>query len=168
MISKVIVHADTRDAAIYALHQALENYKVIGLPTNIKFLGRVLMNPTFKSGVFDTSYIEQHAASLLAPAREPSLYRQGTIAIVKVFLENLKYRTRRESDIDPWSKRDNFRLNHMPMRELILVKGDEEEGSMYVQYVDEFTYNVYSMDENGFMCPVILDAECHMSETVPD
>jgi hypothetical protein len=54
------------------------------------------------------------------------------VALVKVYLENLKYRTRRESDIDPWSKRDMFRLNHTPMRELVLVKGDEHEGSMYV------------------------------------
>ena len=52
--------------------------------------------------------------------------------MVKVFLENLKYRTRRESDIDPWSRRDMFRLNHTPMRELVLVKGDETERNMYV------------------------------------
>jgi len=38
MISKVIVHAETRDKAIYALNQALEKYQVIGPPTNIKFL----------------------------------------------------------------------------------------------------------------------------------
>ena len=69
----------------------------------------------------------------MRPNRELSLNRQCTVAIVKVFLENLKYRTRRDSDIDPWSRRDNFRLNHMPMRELILVKGENEvEGSMYI------------------------------------
>ncbi len=60
------------------------------------------------------------------------MYRQGTVAIVKVFLENLKYRTRRESDIDPWSKRDMFRINHTPYRELTIVKGDEDESTMYV------------------------------------
>jgi 3-methylcrotonyl-CoA carboxylase alpha subunit len=38
MISKVIVHAETREKATQALAQALQNYQVIGLPTNIKFL----------------------------------------------------------------------------------------------------------------------------------
>lgn len=42
MISKLIVHADTRQKAIARLDEALEDYKVIGLPTNIKFLRRTL------------------------------------------------------------------------------------------------------------------------------
>lgn len=57
-----------------------------------------------------------------------SLYRKGTIAIVKVFLENLKYRTRRDSDLDPWAMRDNFRQNHVPFREVIIVQGDDDDG----------------------------------------
>lgn len=60
MISKVIVHAETRDQAIFALQKALADYQVIGLPTNIKFLQRVLKHPVFKRGVFDTSFIEQN------------------------------------------------------------------------------------------------------------
>ena len=58
-----------------------------------------------------------------------------------------------------------FRLNHQPLRELVLVKGEEDERSLWVQYVNENTFNVYAKDENGFMTPIILDAECHMSES---
>ena len=58
MISKVIVHADNREEAINGLYRALQQYKVIGLPTNIKFIERVLKNKIFKSGDFDTSFIE--------------------------------------------------------------------------------------------------------------
>lgn len=42
MISKLIVHADTREKAIAATHEALNNYDILGLKTNIKFLKRVL------------------------------------------------------------------------------------------------------------------------------
>ena len=42
MVSKLIVHAANRDKAIETLDEALENYKVVGLPTNIKFLRRAL------------------------------------------------------------------------------------------------------------------------------
>jgi 3-methylcrotonyl-CoA carboxylase alpha subunit len=58
MISKLIVHAPTRDGAIEKLSAALQEYQVIGLDTNIKFLKRVLANPVFRSGKFDTSFIE--------------------------------------------------------------------------------------------------------------
>lgn len=55
------------------------------------------------------------------------------------------------------------------MRQLVLVKPDDtEEDSMYVQYINENTFNVFAKDENGYMTPVILDAECHMSETEAD
>ena len=58
MISKLIVHETNRQKAIEALDMALENYHVIGLPTNIKFLRRTLAVPQFREGEFDTSFIE--------------------------------------------------------------------------------------------------------------
>jgi 3-methylcrotonyl-CoA carboxylase alpha subunit len=42
MIAKVIVHGKDRRDAIEKLNLALENYQVIGVPTNIKFMRRVL------------------------------------------------------------------------------------------------------------------------------
>lgn len=39
---------------------------------------------------------------------------------------------------------------------------------MFVQFVNEFTFNVYTKDESGFLTPIILDAECHLSETEND
>lgn len=48
MISKLIVKEPTRQKAIEALNMALENYHVIGLPTNIKFLRRTLAIPEFQ------------------------------------------------------------------------------------------------------------------------
>jgi acetyl/propionyl-CoA carboxylase alpha subunit len=65
MISKLIVWGEDRSEAINKLHEALRDYKVLGLPTNIKFLKRVLENPTFAGGEFDTSFIEQHEEALL-------------------------------------------------------------------------------------------------------
>ena len=65
MISKLIVHSATRDKAIQALDQALYDYKVVGVPTNIKFLRRTLAQPTFISGDFTTAFIEKHQEELL-------------------------------------------------------------------------------------------------------
>lgn len=65
MISKLIVWGKDRPEAVERLHQALDDYKVVGLPTNIKFMKRVLLNETFKTGVFDTSFIQQNEKELL-------------------------------------------------------------------------------------------------------
>lgn len=42
MVSKLIVHANYRQAAMEKLKLSLEKFQVIGMPTNIKFLGRIL------------------------------------------------------------------------------------------------------------------------------
>lgn len=68
MISKLIVLADDREKAIRALHQALRDYKVKGLPTNIPFLKRVLQNEEFQSWDYDTSFIAKHEKELLNPS----------------------------------------------------------------------------------------------------
>ena len=65
MISKLIVWGENRNEAIETLYQALSDYKVVGLPTNIKFMKRALLNSTFRGGVFDTSFIAQNEKELL-------------------------------------------------------------------------------------------------------
>ena len=57
MISKLIVAAPDRNQAMNALYSALNDYKVVGLPTNIKFLKRVMLNKDFQEWNFDTSFI---------------------------------------------------------------------------------------------------------------
>lgn len=47
MIAKVIVHGANRQEAIEKLNLALEKYTVIGVPTNIKFMRRVLSHKQF-------------------------------------------------------------------------------------------------------------------------
>lgn len=74
MISKLIVAAPDRAQAIQRLYNALDEYKVVGLPTNIKFLKRVLINEQFNSWDFDTSFIQNNEEELLDTTRtEPSL-----------------------------------------------------------------------------------------------
>ena len=164
MISKLIVHEATREKAIESLDLALENYHVIGLPTNIKFVRRVLAIEDFKKGQFDTSFIAKHEEELMKATRKRSHFRRGTIAIVKVFLETLKMRTNRRSYLDPWQQRDMFRMNHKAMRQLEIV--DDETGEtdiVEVEYLKENRYNAYYRDENGFLVSILLNAEIEMN-----
>jgi len=47
MIAKMVVWAKDRVSAELKMRSALENYKILGLPTNILFLRNILENKEF-------------------------------------------------------------------------------------------------------------------------
>lgn len=67
MLSKLIVWADTREAAIKKMESSLREYIVLGVKTNIGFLIRVMNNNEFRKGKIDTGFIERHP-ELLKPS----------------------------------------------------------------------------------------------------
>ena len=68
MISKLIVVAPDRQQAIQSLYNSLQEYKINGLPTNIPFLKRVLLNKDFKDWDYDTSFIALNEEEQLGQA----------------------------------------------------------------------------------------------------
>jgi acetyl-CoA carboxylase biotin carboxylase subunit len=60
LIAKLIVLAPTRSEAIQKMAGALEEFTVEGIHTTIPFHRRVMQNEVFKSGIYDTSFIEKH------------------------------------------------------------------------------------------------------------
>jgi len=59
MITKIIVHSETREEAISKMKVALEECVIDGVDTNIDFLYQILENENFISGSFDTSFIKK-------------------------------------------------------------------------------------------------------------
>ncbi|WP_379968329.1 acetyl-CoA carboxylase biotin carboxylase subunit [Ectobacillus sp. sgz5001026] len=59
MIAKVIAHGATREKAIQSLHQALTDFKLQGIKTNIPLLLQVLEDETFRIGVYTTSFLTE-------------------------------------------------------------------------------------------------------------
>jgi acetyl-CoA carboxylase biotin carboxylase subunit len=64
LLAKLIVHAETREAAIERAIAALRQYAVLGIRTNVPFLLRVLRHPAFASGQIHTGFIDEHIAAL--------------------------------------------------------------------------------------------------------
>ena len=71
MISKLVVWGETRDEAVRRMARALSEYQVLGIKTNLPFHRRVMKEPDFIAGHYDTGYIESHKATLLAPYVAP-------------------------------------------------------------------------------------------------
>jgi acetyl/propionyl-CoA carboxylase alpha subunit len=71
LLAKLIVHAETREAARTRAANALRNYAVLGTRTNIPFLIRLLELAAFRTGRLHTGMIEEHLPQL-APSDAPS------------------------------------------------------------------------------------------------
>lgn len=59
LVSKLICWGETRDEAIVRMRQALEEYRVVGVKTNIPFHQCIMDSPRFQAGEFDTRFIEE-------------------------------------------------------------------------------------------------------------
>jgi acetyl-CoA carboxylase, biotin carboxylase subunit len=60
MISKMICTAETREQAIKKMIRAIEDYEITGLETTLGFCKFVMQHEAFRSGNFDTKFIEKY------------------------------------------------------------------------------------------------------------
>ena len=58
MISKLIVHAEDRNAAISKMIRAIDDYQVAGIETTLSFCRFALQHEAFISGNFDTNFVK--------------------------------------------------------------------------------------------------------------
>jgi propionyl-CoA carboxylase alpha chain len=57
MISKLSVHAPTRDKAIEKMRTALSEYEIEGCQTTISFCDYCMQHPSFTQGQYDTHFV---------------------------------------------------------------------------------------------------------------
>jgi 3-methylcrotonyl-CoA carboxylase alpha subunit len=97
MIAKVIVHGPTRASALNMLNAALDGCQVIGLVTNLEFLGALSRHEGFGRGEVDTGLIARDLDALVAdpepPAHVWALAALGGLGLVREATGN-----------DPWEK----------------------------------------------------------------
>ncbi len=60
MIAKLITWAPSREQAIVAMQQALDNYRIEGVMHNIPFLSALFAHPALKAGDLTTQFIDDH------------------------------------------------------------------------------------------------------------
>jgi acetyl-CoA carboxylase, biotin carboxylase subunit len=60
MIAKMICHAETREQAIEKTIRAIDEYEITGLETTLGFCKYVMQHEAFRTGRFDTKFIEKH------------------------------------------------------------------------------------------------------------
>ncbi len=88
MISKLIIWAKTRNEAIARMKRALYEYKITGVKTSIPFLEKIMDTPDFKTGNYNTHFIDKNAEYLKID--EPFEIEQQDIAMFVTYLDFMK------------------------------------------------------------------------------
>ena len=107
MVAKLIVHGDTRAQALARLDQALSEFHIVGLQTNVQFLRHVVQSRSFASADLDTALIPREAASLFH--QEKLGLQAAAAAAVVATLQKEKL----SETADPFSRTDGWR-SHGP------------------------------------------------------
>lgn len=66
MLAKLVVHAATREEARRRAANALRNYAILGIRTNIPFLLQILGHPQFVNASIDTGFLDREGMALAA------------------------------------------------------------------------------------------------------
>ena len=90
MLSKLITYGKTREEAIQLMINAIDNYKVEGAFTTLPFGKFVCEHEAFRSGDFDTHFVENYFTpeKLIATTKEEA--KLAALVALKIYLENQK------------------------------------------------------------------------------
>ncbi|KAF9245629.1 carbamoyl-phosphate synthase L chain, ATP binding domain-containing protein [Melanogaster broomeanus] len=121
MIAKLVVHGRDRAEALRMLRQGLEEYKVVGVSTNVEFLRMLAGNNAFIQGDVETGFIKKHHPELFPPASHPSpeLLAQAALYIA---LRDQPVSSALQS---PWTSLGARRFNGDTYERTIRVSKDE-------------------------------------------
>jgi acetyl/propionyl-CoA carboxylase alpha subunit len=89
LISKLSVWGETRGEAILRMRRALDEYRIIGVKTNIPFHQQIVNHTEFIYGQFDTTFVEQRFA--MHQANGTDLLRAAAIAAAMVAHERRQH-----------------------------------------------------------------------------
>jgi 3-methylcrotonyl-CoA carboxylase alpha subunit len=119
MIAKLIVWGADRKQALARMAQALSQYQIVGLSTNIAFLKRLVEGQAFSTADLDTGLIERNHDALF-PAAQAAPAAALALAAVSL-IESEKQRSAAQSGAnaaDPWGQALGWRMNHPYLRTL--------------------------------------------------
>ena len=83
LLAKLVAWGETREAARHRALEALGDYPILGIRTNVPFLRRLLEHERFVAGDLDTHFLQTEAAALLPGNDAPSADARAVAAVVQ-------------------------------------------------------------------------------------
>lgn len=105
LLSKLIVHAETRELAVRKLREALLDFHILGVETNIGFLIEVIESDRFGRGELDTGMLKNHHHDVHQTVpKELGAILNSTLELHDHSLDN-------KDPSGAWDLADSFRLS---------------------------------------------------------
>ena len=119
MISKLIVWGEDRRQCLSTLKNALQQYQIAGVTTNLSFLRRLVNVDAFKEGIVSTAFIEEFNQQL---STQGEVKQHHLIAAVCQHMLTRKSigqtRSAQNDNNSPWHSLNNLRMN-LPNQETL-------------------------------------------------
>lgn len=127
MITKLIVWDQDRAAAVLRLQQALSNYQIVGVTTNLNLLTAIAHHPAYRAAELDTDFIQNHHGDLFtAKPITPLLLTFAALYIRQQQKINAENAARESHDPNsPWNILDGWRLNQAAEQSLRFFTDEE-------------------------------------------
>ena len=143
MIAKVICWGKDRDAALQKMQGLLGETAFLGVRNNQEFLRNIISHPSFIKADLHTHFVEQYGTDLLpenyARADEEELACAALYYTCGLYDADSEY-----EELDPWARRDNWRMN-APIQKKVKLHHQEELFDISVKG----TGSLYDVTVNG-------------------
>jgi 3-methylcrotonyl-CoA carboxylase alpha subunit len=127
MIAKLIVWDRDRASAARRLSEALAQYEVVGVTTNLAFLKTLADHPAFRAAELDTGFIGRHGGDLF-PAAGPAPRLALAAAALRLLIDRQRAVTAAASlsadPFSPWNLAHAWRMNGDGYQDLVLLDGE--------------------------------------------
>ncbi len=138
MVAKLIAHAQTREAALDRLADALDGTLIAGPRSNLALLAALCRNADFRQGKIDTGFIDRSLGSLGA-LRQPPDRAAAAFGLARLLAVQSMEEAGASGEEDdaaansPWAANDGFQLGE-PRTLTIPVAIDGEDADAAVTY----------------------------------
>jgi 3-methylcrotonyl-CoA carboxylase alpha subunit len=145
MIAKLIVWGADRTQALARMSQALSEFQIVGLATNIAFLKRLVESPAFSNADLDTGLIERNGGVLFPQSKAAPAAPLALAALSLVESEKDKSSSVARNPADPWGQALGWRMNGDYQRQLSFTD-DYAAGTDSKAYAVKLTYHAHGWD----------------------
>ncbi|MDB5953371.1 MAG: 3-methylcrotonyl-CoA carboxylase, partial [Massilia sp.] len=163
MIAKLIVWGADRAEALARMSQALAQFRIVGLATNIAFLKRLVEGAAFSQADLDTGLIERNADTLFPPLKSAPLGALAFAAVALIEAEKAQSTAVSAADsanpADPFGNALGWRLNGAYRRVLSFADDYTASGAQQAYQVG-VTYHAggWHLDVGGIDADMSLTA----------
>ena len=169
MITKLVVWDIDRGRALQRLTQALSEYNIAGVTTNIPFLYNLASSQAFRRGDVNTGFIEEHEDEIFHRRQEDLDYAaplaaQAILAALKESAQDLAEQSNEPNS--PWHLVNHWRVSDNSPQRINITIGTEQVEVTTESSALPANIKVVS-DENGFNL-FTPNGVFHCAKTQPD